>query len=104
MYSIYYDGGELVGVEQNGDLFVVSTGLRREDLGAVLRNVRIEGEPSDEYAQDKSGEYALMRCSYFCDKGAMQEFVLVPYDEGELAMRSLEGKLEYVAMMAGVEL
>ena len=104
MYTIHYDGGEpLQNVGQNGDLFVVSGSLSQERLSGVLRNVRIEGTAPDG-EDDKSGEYALMRCGYFCDKGDVVEFVLREYPADELRYEGLAGKLEYLAMMSGVEL
>ena len=104
MYTINYDGGRIENVEQNGSLFVVSGGkLRREALPSVLRVVKVVGSPS-EGEPDLSGEYSLMRCGYFCDKGDVVEFVLEGYPAEELRYEELAGKLEYVAMMAGVEL
>ena len=105
MYTIHYEGGqEIANVEQNGCLFVVRGGsLRREDIAGILRGVEIRGEPL-EGEQDLSGRYDLMRCGYFCDKGDTVEFVLEEYPAEELRYEELAGKLEYVAMMAGVEL
>ena len=104
MYTINYDGGApLVNVGQNGNLFTTTGTLTREAFGGCLRNVKIAGEPVEEGFPDLAGEFSVMRCSYFCDKGDVKEFVLVPYDLQELAYEELAGKLEYVAMMAGVE-
>ena len=105
MYTIYYDGGEpLSGVEQNCDLFVTRGNVRREDFGEVLRNVRIVGEPTAEGEPNLACESGLMRCEYFRDAGEYREFVLREYPEAEYKYEELAGKLEYVAMMAGVEL
>ena len=103
MYTIHYDGGELVNVRQNGSLFLTTENVTQEALGGVLRNVKIAGTPEEEQA-DLSGEYSLMRCSYFRDSGSECEFVLTPYAEAELAAIKTQADIDYIALMTGIQL
>lgn len=104
MYTITLANGNVLrNISLNGSVFTTTNSISREDFAGGLKQVIISG-PTDEASAWQPGTYRNMRLSYFRDAPDHKEFCLAFITETELEQIKQRADLEYVAMMAGVEL
>lgn len=99
------NGTTITKVDVNGSLLITPDEVTPETFSGGLGRVEITGTlPEGTNAPFTAGTYTNMKLDYFRDAKTHREFVLNPLTEAELRELGLEAKIDYVALMAEVDI
>ena len=92
------DGSVIDNLKLNGNNFISATRVQEEDFAGKLQHVIIEG-PDGEH--EEHNNMALVQIT---EVHADYWFVLREYSEQEIWMVKVNSNMEYIAMMADIDL
>ena len=105
-YTVTLSSGiELKDLRQNGNCFVSKSPVREETFMGALDKVVISGEPDGmEPSTYELGEHKCMELGRVFKADGEWYFYLTEPSGEELEKLKVQGNIEYIAMMTGVEL
>ena len=104
-YTIILGNGKVLqGVERDGMTWMTREELTRETFRGGLMSLKVEGPEPGEGEEDIRGEYGVQRLDALYRTGKWTSFVLTGVSPEERGLLKVQGDVEYIAMMMGVEL